>query len=398
MQDRVWWKSICKSACHAGSGLSETRAMPGDLPPHSPAAPRMLFLDALRAVASLVILWHHLSIYPPLCNQVRPLVGSVVDWFHDYARVTQVFFVVGGYVMARSMSGKSWGFRSLGVFFMHRYCRLGIPYLAAIGLAILACAMGRGFLPENVVGATPTGLQLLAHLLFIQDLLGIEQLSAGLWFVCINFQLGLLYSILLVIRDARSVPCSGKNVIEFDIAAGWVLAAASLFYFNRDARWDATALYFFPHFFMGILVQRSLRTSWDGWMFLLYLLLMGAGLAVDWRGRLVSALVVGCLLYAADRGGWSSRWPKSRLVARLGRMSYSLFLVHFPVLVIVSTVWVKVGWSSPWQAAGGLFAAFVASLGMATLFYRCIEKPAGALSRRWVVPGRRNHREYPPAT
>jgi peptidoglycan/LPS O-acetylase OafA/YrhL len=188
------------------------------------------------------------------------------------------------------------------------------------------------------------------------------------------------------------------KIREIDMAAGWVLAMASLFIFNRDPRWDSTALFFFSHFFMGVMVQRSLRTPRDGWMFFIYLILMAVGLTVEWRGRLVSALVVGCLLYAADRSGWSSRWPKSQIIARLGRMSYSLFLVHFPVLVLVSTVWVKLGWSSPWQAVCGLLTAFAASLAAASLFHRYIEKPASAFARRWMVPTRRNPAEYPPAS
>jgi peptidoglycan/LPS O-acetylase OafA/YrhL len=127
---------------------------------------RLLFLDALRAFASMLILWHHFALYPPLSMQAEPLLGPLVHWFSEYARSTQVFFVIGGYVMARSMSGRNWNSMAVGSFIARRYCRLGIPYLAAIVLAIVASALGRGWLPENVTGTPPSVPQFFAHVFF----------------------------------------------------------------------------------------------------------------------------------------------------------------------------------------------------------------------------------------
>ncbi len=80
-----------------------------------------------------------------------------------------------------------------GWFIVRRYCRLGLPYLGAIALAVAACASARGWLSESVIGPPPTIARVLAHVVFLQDILGYDSLSAGLWFVCIDFQLGLIY-------------------------------------------------------------------------------------------------------------------------------------------------------------------------------------------------------------
>jgi peptidoglycan/LPS O-acetylase OafA/YrhL len=346
----------------------------------------MLFLDALRAFASVLILLHHFALYPPLCDNAEPIIGSVIDWFRDYARFTQVFFVVGGYVMARTMSARSWGLPRVGTFLIQRYCRLGIPYLAAILLAIAACAFGRGWLPGDVVGATPTFPQIVAHLFFLQEFLGYEHLSAGLWFVCINFQLGLIYAIMLCLRDAitrwlgspRGAPSTDVPMI-----AGWVLSLFSLFYFNLHSKWDSWAIYFFPYFFMGIVVHRALQNRRSNAGFWIYVIVVVVAMAFDWRWRLVSAVVVGLLLFGTGITGVATRWPKSRLIARMGKVSYSLFLVHFPVLIIIATIWEKFGWNSPCQAVAGLFAAFLASVVAAFFFHRYIELSAADLSRKW---------------
>ena len=170
--------------------LSSSITTPGESTASRPAdeGQRLQFVIALRAVASILILWHHFALYPPLREWAAPLIGGALDWFELNARATQVFFVVGGYVMARSMSRKNWSVRYMCMFIAQRYFRLGIPYLGAIALAISAYAVARGWLPDSVLGEAVSFPQLLAHVFFLQDILGYEQLSAGLWFVCSNRQ------------------------------------------------------------------------------------------------------------------------------------------------------------------------------------------------------------------
>lgn len=353
--------------------------------PSGPVAPRLLFLDFLRAFASLMILWHHFALYPPLCTGAHPILGPVLDWFRDHSRVTQVFFVIGGYVMARSLSARDWNARGVGLFVVKRYCRLGLPYLAAAVLAIFACAYGRGWLPEPVVGSPPTLPQFLAHVFFLQEFLGYEHFSAGLWFVCINFQLGLIYVASLFLRDRlpRCLSVVGDRPwADMALLIGWLLSAASLFYFNRDSSWDHWAWYFQPFFFTGVLVHRAGRSRRGQWMLYLFLLLVVAAMAYDWRWRLASMLVVGIVLHVAGKSQLMTRWPRSMVIALLGRISYSLFLIHFPVLVVVASIWERLGWTSPAASWAGLMTAFAGSIAAALGFYRVIEAPSAALSRR----------------
>jgi peptidoglycan/LPS O-acetylase OafA/YrhL len=77
------------------------------------------------------------------------------------------------------------------------------------------------------------------------------------------------------------------------------------------------------------------------------------------------------------------QWPRGRAIAWLGKVSYSLFLVHFPVLVLVATVWTHLEWHSPAQAVAGLGMSFLLSLLAAVLFHRWVEQPASALGHRY---------------
>jgi peptidoglycan/LPS O-acetylase OafA/YrhL len=70
-------------------------------------------------------------------------------------------------------------------------------------------------------------------------------------------------------------------------------------------------------------------------------------------------------------------------VAYLGRTSYSLFLIHYPVLIAVSSLWVRFGWSGRSSAIAGLIVVYAASLLVADLFFRAVEAPATLLARKF---------------
>jgi peptidoglycan/LPS O-acetylase OafA/YrhL len=341
---------------------------------------------ALRALAALAIVWHHFASYPPLQTWAAPLLGSLLEWFEAHARATQVFFVVGGFVMARSMAEHAWDIRKAILFLSRRYLRLGLPYLAVILLAIPIYSFARGWVPDEVLGGAVTLRQFLAHLFFLQDILGYEALSAGLWFVCINIQLYLLFALLLWLRDGP-----GRGRVAVPVGAGWGLAAFSLFYANLAPGWDVWAVYFFPYFFMGVVVWRASGKGSRQWEFWLYQAMFALAMYFEWRWRLAASMVVGWLLLVSLQKGYAAVWPASRLILWLGRISYSLFLVHFPVLVVVAALWSRQGWTSAPMGVAGLLTAFALSVVVAGFFHRWVESPSASASRKisWLGEMRR---------
>ena len=85
-------------------------------------------------------------------------------------------------------------------------------------------------------------------------------------------------------------------------------------------------------------------------------------------------------------GGWS---PTSLLSHRvfqfLGKISYSLYLVHWPVLVLSQTI---VGWHRPFDVWQTLLLAAL-SVPLAWLLWRFVEEPGRAHHRWWAQRNRR---------
>jgi peptidoglycan/LPS O-acetylase OafA/YrhL len=68
----------------------------------------------------------------------------------------------------------------------------------------------------------------------------------------------------------------------------------------------------------------------------------------------------------------------SRPLVWLGEISYSVYMVHFPVLIVIRRLWERLGFAQ-WQPAGRMFA-FMATvaliLALAAMLFYVVERPA----------------------
>ena len=369
------------SALHSEGGVNESAVRTSAAAPA--AAARMPLLDAAKGLACAVIVWHHLARYGPLPAGASTLAPWLFEWLaRDGRLAVQVFLVIAGFLAAGSLAPDGVlriDRPVLRVF--QRYGRLAMPYLAALSFSVLVAALVRPWLVDEAVPPAPGMAQLLAHGLLLQDLLGYEALSTGVWYVAIDFQLFVLALLAIGLSELlqRRWVLGPKRARWLAVALVLALAVASLAVFNRNASLDATALYFFGAYGLGMLVfwigRATRRRTWQFAVALL--VLVGAeALALEWRSRIATALVAALLLAVAQRRGGLAlaAWPP---LVRLGRISYSLFLIHFPVLLLVSAAVARLAPAGPWIDLFGLVAAFALSIGAAVLLYRWVEsRPA----------------------
>jgi len=329
-------------------------------------AQRLPGVDALKGLGSVLIVWHHLAFYGPMSDVVHGAAPALMDWLYSYARMAvQVFLVLGGFLAAYSLAPEGGAsFRQPLRLILQRYRRLALPLVVAVLITVLVAAMVRPWLPHGSVPGSPSLWQLLAHLFLLQDLVGQDALSAGIWYVAIDFQLfAITVLILTLVRGERH---------RWLVLA---LAAASLLLFNRHTGFDTTGLYFFGAYALGMLAWWASRSERSVRWLLAIAGLGAVALLLDFRGRLLVAVGVALVLVWMQRSPWPQRWLQQTWVLRLGQMSYSVFLIHFPVCLLVNAV-VTHFW--PVQLAAnalGMLAAFGLSLLAGDALYRWVESP-----------------------
>ncbi|MGD9943217.1 MAG: acyltransferase family protein [Burkholderiaceae bacterium] len=331
-------------------------------------ASRLGFVDVIKGVGSQLIVLHHLAFYGPMAVAADAVAPELFDWLSDYARIAvQAFLVVGGFLAARGLApaGRLQACRPLAVL-GRRYLRLALPLIAAVALAVLCSDIARRWMVDEAISAPPTPWQLAAHALLLTDVLGYEALSAGIWYVAIDLQLfALLLGLLYV---AARLP---RSVAPMPVLS---LGAASLLFFNRDASWDVWGLYFFGSYALGALAWWASRDVCSPRWFWAFVALAAVALAIDFRLRIAVALAVAVLLLlATQRGPVAQEALRARVSGFFGRISYSVFLVHFPICLVVNAAFHRFVGTDAWLNVGGLMLAWVASVIAGVQFHRWVE-------------------------
>ena len=213
---------------------------------------QFVLINLLKAGAAQLIVLHHLAFYGPMSDHARRILPSLVDWLYDHARIAvQVFLVIGGFLAAKSLSPEGLPeMKNPRQLIQRRYVKLAPPFIAAMLLAVLASAWAGNWMRHDSISAPPTLAQLGAHALLLHGVLGIESLSAGAWYVAIDFQLYALMTLLAWLSGRLGQRPARPWLLPGLVAAG---VAASLLYFNRDADWDVWAPYFFGSYGLGAL-------------------------------------------------------------------------------------------------------------------------------------------------
>ncbi len=349
-------------------------------------------INLLKAGAAQLIVLHHLAFYGPMADQARPLMPALIDWLDEYGRIAvQVFLVVGGFLAAKSLSpqGHPGVANPLGTIW-RRYIKLAPPFMAAMLLAVGASAIASQWMSHDSISAPPTLSQLSAHLLLLHDVLGYDALSAGAWYVAIDFQLYALVTLLL--WGVGAIAGQGRQhwLVPALVALG---VSVSLLYFNRDADWDVWAPYFFGSYGLGMLAWWAgdpARKPGDRALLLAIVVAPTLlALHIEFRSRIAVALAVACVLFLFGRIKLANvRGRAWALVDRMAAMSFSVFLVHFPVCLVVNAAFTRFVSEQPHAQACGMLVAWAASLAAGAAFHRWVEAPLGRKMAAFTQPAK----------
>jgi peptidoglycan/LPS O-acetylase OafA/YrhL len=363
-------------------------------------APRLRSLDGLRGIAAAVVVLHHLTL---IAEPVLRGIPGAVDpwgawWIMEHSplklltagrEAVVVFFVLSGLVVplpALRNGSFSWpGFAA------SRFVRLFLPAWGALVLAVslvlvvpraAAQVSGGAWIAEKT--ATTVSWKRFAAELTLNT--GGSRYDNALWTlrweVAFSFVLPLLIVLVAV------------------LARWWLPAAAvAVGVTTFGIVWNVSALAYLPMFFVGMLIGSRLdairgwsdrvparisRTVWALVLVASALVLVCAWLlepvvpSSSTAGKaligLETAGAAGLVVAAIGSGRWR-RFLESPSVQFLGRISFSLYLVHVPVLVALA--YLMGDWNWWLLPAVGIPLVLVT----AWLFFRFVERPAHGLAR-----------------
>lgn len=345
-------------------------------------------VDAWRGIASLGVVFFH-SFGPYTRERVwAPLEPLRAISDHGWLGL-HLFFVISGYCIWERLHLASLRRESAPHFWRDRAMRILPPYwgalAATLALNLLAWPFNRSHLADNIPLSWPVWI---GNLTLTHALLGLPSMILVSWTLCCELAFYFVAGLLLLAgRGSRKIP------VGFSVGALLCLPA----FFSIRAHWALPVL-LWPEFFLGVCVSFVLRTHQAALrglraLGLTVMVALSASAVVgigDFGGPArASAVILAWVLLALHP--WDlrlARLPVTRALAWVGTFSYSLYLMHAPVLSRVLNLGSR--FIVPSRAAFSLLWLFAvaAAIGGGWCFWRWVEQPCERYRAAWRARGK----------
>ena len=348
------------------------------------AATRVPWLDGVRGAAALFVVLHHtwLTAFPYFPENHGP-------WWLGWAvyghLAVAVFIVVSGFSLglapARRGETLTGGTKT---FLRRRAWRILPPYWAALVLSMVFVALITG--PRT--GATVSAKTVAVYGLLVQDVVGAPVPNGVFWSIAIEWQIYFLFPLILWLGRRYGMRAAVAVTLILVL-----LAHAAAVNVSSLARIDQLLPQFLGLFVLGVVAARATVFPPSR----LARRVVGAGSAALAAGFVGVAATVGptwvvdhffsvdlavggataglLLLMAAGSARPGRRFFGSRPLLFLGLFSYSVYLVHAPLLETVWLYAVEPRHFAPLTSYFVLLATVPAVLAGCYLFFRVFEAP-----------------------
>ncbi len=334
---------------------------------------RFTFLDVARALAALAVMVQHSMEGSGM--QALERGAFATTWLNLGETGVVMFFLVSGFIIPASVRGTP----TFGKFWIRRVFRIYPLYwvMFFVTLAISVLLIGEP-LPNIPV-------TIISHIFIIQGWVGLRNYVGGSWTLLIEILWYASFSIA-----AFSKYGAGEKIVQaFLLCFAGVVVMAAFFYgafpFGRfcmfalcfmgytyflhyeekidERRFKALIFAFLVLIFASIYVGFYLNPSDAPTAPAFFCVLISWGIS----------LILFPILFARR----NSPFANSVTLAYLGEISYSVYLLHSPIITVLKLT----GLSGP------LFVLATATLTIliGTFTFKYIEKPGIALARRWTA-------------
>ncbi len=308
-----------------------------------PLRQRLPGLDGVRGLAALFVVVDHVFL--------RAFPGYPVDrapfwagWFIYGRFAVVVFIVLSGFSLALSPARHGWRLDAVSRFASRRARRILPPYWAAL---VFSLAVAWLVVPPPGQAA-PDAKSVVVNGLLMQNLVGAPSPDRSFWSIAVEAQLYVLFPLLLLMvrRWGAGVMVATVTLV---VATVGILGphVSGLDVFVVQSPPDLAALFAVGILAAGIVGASEARRSWP-WAGLALAAAAPVLATIWWQGSvwtldhlfwvdLTLGPAVGCLLAGLATGHPARllRLLDARPMRNLGSSSYSLYLTHGPIVVVV---------------------------------------------------------------
>ncbi len=307
-------------------------------------ARRLEYIDGLRALAALWVAIHHIvETSVPAFALSLPIVGPIVGTLFFGQFPVMVFLMLSGFCLYYPCVKKnptrpvfSTGY---GAYLFRRVTRIGPPYFAAGALCLVMAAFPQLLVGKWSVTGPVDARVIVSHVLFAHNLIPSHavKIDYPMWSIGLEWQLYLLFPVM-VWAFARS---NWFTVVAVSLVVTTITRAVyrhlpgPLGPIVRDGPFSYVVIFAAGMLAAALTVRgRSVAPKWLlGCVVVVGMIAVrlgsGNGLVHDLA---TSAAGFSVLLMAVDARSAVVRVLSSPILVKVGLFSYSLYLVHAPVV------------------------------------------------------------------
>ena len=312
-------------------------------------------LDGLRGLAAFVVfVFHAIMMAPPESPAMRILMVPVLRPLWDGPGAVMLFFVLSGFVLTLPYTGRAPRKIEPGPFLIRRIARLYPAYWA-----VLIVALALRFLLFDTRGLSglsswpamhwtlPVGwMSIVRHFFMLSPRLDVDEIDPVIWSLIIEMKISVVFPLLVFIVSRTRRMIYALLIIGLSIA----LTTPLHFVTHSSSSWSRAAI-MAPMFLLGAYLakyrnesvsllrkSRTLRSVVAMAGAIAYSLVWITPLHGQGVARFGSAFGSGAFILLFLASPRLEMLGTGRLTRFLGKVSYSFYLVHLPILLTVASV------------------------------------------------------------
>jgi peptidoglycan/LPS O-acetylase OafA/YrhL len=352
------------------------------LNPISTTGSRIKFIDGLRAIAVLLVVFFHFY-FQQISEQGKYDVSPLFlqDIFRYGNMGVYIFFVISGFIISFVTFGKVTNWSYIWKFILRRQIRLDPPFWLTVVMGVVIAVVSVKVLNNNV--HVPDALDVVTNVTYTFDILNRYDIIRVGWTLCLEIQFYLVYILISFLLQKWNVSIKIEAGFLYLLFLGSLL---TLIVFG--SRSSAFIVNYWYVFFMGVAVTMTVKKRLDTKMYFLFLvtplsllfLFPSLGVAQVLFGSITSLSI-----FLAFRLKKLDQWLSWRIIQFFGTISYSLYLTHCLIgNKVIRYLKNRMNWTPDnfLSTLLVLFTAFAISCIFAWIFYSIVERRSVQWSKK----------------